>query len=316
MAQYTVRAGDTLLSIAEQCYGHGHLWQLLAESNPLARAGVLYEGQRLELPPLSPLPSLADSRRLAQPLGHMPVRIKLDGSGPQFRFDGFGALAIAGLVGELILHRHGSLHLGELTPARLLGYRLEQVAWARELFLMQFCNPNLALQDFEPNSTGPCVPREAVHRCGPGYTITGHLGQWRVVNLQPNVALRRGEWRCSLALQTAALFQGATLALDDDAIPPEAAHERLLPLGRVLRAACPHLITPANLWVLTRDRSSFPQSQVSTYSPAQGNGSVGSVDQSATVEDAADDRPIKQSRRKLLARRARATKRTARRKTG
>jgi hypothetical protein len=275
MAQYTVRAGDTLWSIAERCYGHGYLWQQLAEMNPLARAGVLFEGQGLDLPPLSPLPSLADSRRLAQQLAHLPVRIKLDGSGPLFRFDGFGAFAAMGLVGELTFHRHGALQLADLSPNRLLGYRLEQLAWASDLFHRQFCQEWSALNEFEPTSTGPSVPRLPCRRTGLGYTITGNVGQWRVVNLQPNQAKRRDEWRCTVALKPAELFHGATLALDDECESADATQDRLMPFSRVLRAACPQLISPAALWVLTRDRSCFPQGQVAAYEPLlpmSGNG--------------------------------------------
>src|SRR5262245_64077534 len=106
MMSYRVRSGDTLKAIAERCYGNGQLWSHLADANPLARAGVLYEGQLLQTPPVPPR-SLADARAHALPLGHMPVKLKLDGSGPLLRYDGFGAFGLSGLVGELIFHRHG-----------------------------------------------------------------------------------------------------------------------------------------------------------------------------------------------------------------
>lgn len=302
MAQYTVRAGDTLWSIAERCYGHGYLWQQLADMNPLARAGVLFEGQRIDLPPLSPLPSLADSKRLAQPLGHLPVRVKLDGSGPLFRFDGFGAFAVSGLVGELTFIRHGAVQVADLSPNRLLGYRLEQLAWASDLFVRQFCQVGPALCDFDATSTGQNVPRLPFRSAGLGFTISGNVGLWRHVNLQPKAYKRREEWRCSLALKPTELFHGATLSLDDEVESSDATQDRLMPFSRVLRAACPQLITPAALWVLTRDRSCFPQGQVASYEPllpTSDNGMPISEEAAATEAEP----PPKKKRPRLMERR-------------
>ncbi len=47
---YTVRAGDTLQSIAAQLWGDPSLWYKLAEANGMAAANGLSEGQRLALP--------------------------------------------------------------------------------------------------------------------------------------------------------------------------------------------------------------------------------------------------------------------------
>ncbi|MGC1470762.1 MAG: LysM domain-containing protein, partial [Sphingorhabdus sp.] len=47
---YTVRAGDTLASIAAQLYGDANLWYRLAEANGLSSQASLIEGQTLVLP--------------------------------------------------------------------------------------------------------------------------------------------------------------------------------------------------------------------------------------------------------------------------
>ncbi|MBN8432173.1 putative Ig domain-containing protein [Microbulbifer salipaludis] len=48
---YAVRAGDTLRSIAQQLYGSGSLWYLIADANGLADdATVLTDGQQLRIP--------------------------------------------------------------------------------------------------------------------------------------------------------------------------------------------------------------------------------------------------------------------------
>jgi LysM domain-containing protein len=296
MAQYTVRAGDTLLGIAERCYGHGYLWQQLADCNPLARAGVLYQGQRLELPPLSPLPSLADGRRLAQPVGHLPVRIKLDGSGPLFRFDGFGAFAIVGLVGELTFHRHGALPLSDLSPNRLLAYRLEQLRWAQNVFQQEFCGRAGSTREFEMTSTGPVVPRIEVQRAGPGFTVLGNVGEWRVVSA---LAPRHVSWRCTVALRPATLFQAATLVLDEDP-PSGVAQDHLLPLGRVLRAACPQEMSSTSLWVLTRDRTCLSLGQTVTFEPI----TAANAGFDAAGEAVAEKKPIRKPKQGKLRRAA------------
>jgi YD repeat-containing protein len=47
---YTVRAGDTLASIAAQLWGDSSLWYKLAEANGMSAANALGEGQRLIIP--------------------------------------------------------------------------------------------------------------------------------------------------------------------------------------------------------------------------------------------------------------------------
>lgn len=48
---YTVRAGDTLQSIAERLYGDANLWYRIAEANGLSAGAILVEGRALGLPP-------------------------------------------------------------------------------------------------------------------------------------------------------------------------------------------------------------------------------------------------------------------------
>ena len=47
---YTVRAGDTLASIAKQLYGDSSLWYKIAQANGMTGQAALTEGQSLRLP--------------------------------------------------------------------------------------------------------------------------------------------------------------------------------------------------------------------------------------------------------------------------
>jgi hypothetical protein len=271
MTQYTVRLGDTLWAIAERCYGDGQLWSYLADHNPLAQAGVLYEGQCLDVP-LPPIKaqSLADARRHALPLGHAPVKVRLDGSGPLCRFDGFGAFGLCGLVGELIFHRHGHVHLGELSVSRLVGYRLEQIAWAKGLFVKHFCTADLTHRSHLPPSTGPgpYVTPEPYHCRGPEYTIAGRVGVWWNTTIHKGIVDVPNNLRMSLTLDVSKLFDLATLVLGELPAPLEASSGKTVPLGRALRAACPLQISPAELWALTRDETSFLPTPSAPVRPA------------------------------------------------
>jgi hypothetical protein len=270
MAHHVVRAGDTLWAIAERCYGDGRLWSYLADHNPLAAAGILYEGQCLEAPPLPGSPrALADAYRCALPLGHAPVKVRLDSGGPLFRYDSYGFIGVKGLVGELIFHRLGPVYLGELTAANLLGYRLEQLAWAKEVFLRHFCTATVACGSFPQLSTGPNVAWHRYYDSGPGYAITGQIGAWEFSNVNRCVTDGPTDVRMSLEMNPAELFHSATLVLGDLPAPWGAPSERLVPLGRVLRAACPHLISPMALWMVTRDESAFLQPPPTPTMPAR-----------------------------------------------
>jgi hypothetical protein len=264
MAHCTVRSGDTLWAIAERCYGDGQFWSYLADNNPMTRSGVLYEGQRLEVPRLSKLPSLADARRHALPLGHAPVKLILEGKSPLFRYDGFGGFGVGWLVGELVFHRHGRLHLGELTDSNLLRYRLEQIAWAKALFVELCIQRTVDGAGVFPAGYG--AHHAYLHK-GPGYTITGGIQFWEKSH---SIDGSNQGWCCGqmrMAMDPGSLFDTATLVLGELPTPPGAPQEKVVPLGRVVRAACPHLVSPATLWTLTRDRTLFPQSQTMYLQP-------------------------------------------------
>ncbi len=47
---YEVKRGDNLWKIAEEVYGSGYNWVDIAKANHLKNPGVLYQGQKLELP--------------------------------------------------------------------------------------------------------------------------------------------------------------------------------------------------------------------------------------------------------------------------
>ena len=115
------------------------------------------------------------------------MKVRLDGSGPLFRYDGFGVLGLSGFVGEAIFHRHGHVHLGELTPGWLLGYRLDQLAWAQDLFVQHFCTTGNVNGAFAPSTNGSHVALVPFHRSGPGYTITGTIGAWRIFHVHKDV---------------------------------------------------------------------------------------------------------------------------------
>lgn len=264
MLHYTVQSGDTLWTIAERCYGDGHLWQRLAEANPLVQSGVLYAGQRLDVPPCTVRP-LADIHRPALPVRHAPVRVKFDGS-PLIREH--GGLAIHGFDGELTFHRHGTFHLGDFSPNRLFTYRLEQIAWAKHLFADHLGRMRLH------GSTGSYIPRNAVRIDFPelGCTIIGNLGVWTQGGGE---SIRRIEcWGWSWLMDPDAVFGLATLVLADESVP-DVPSEPSLSLGKVIRAACPHLISPAAVWMFARDPSFFPQVLTAPAVPApESNGTM------------------------------------------
>jgi hypothetical protein len=217
----------------------------------MARAGVLYEGQRLVTPPLPNVgPSLANAHRDALPLGHTPVRIRLEEGGPHFRYYNFGSSGVIGFVGELIFHRHGPLQLADLTISWLLGYRLGQIAWAKQLFVERVCTEMLSRSGVGFLSATWDATANQIN--GPGYTITGRISAsgWGTSNVS-------GGMKISLAMNPSTPFDSATLLLGEVPAPWGAPQERLIPLGTVLRAACPYLISPATLWVLTRDDNLF-----------------------------------------------------------
>lgn len=247
MLHYTVHAGDTLWSIAERCYEDGHQWPRLAEANPLAQAGVLYEGMRLEVPARTPRPMI-EAHRAARPLRHAPVRLRFDGS-PLIRE--LGGTAMHGFEGELTFHRHGTLHLREFSPTRLLAYRLQQIAWVTTVFAEQLGNLGLW------GSCGSYIPRYPVRvdLAGVGCTVTGNLGMW---NHGTNSSAGSISSQWSWLTNPDVLFGSATLVLSDDSVLDNAPAEASLPLGRVIRAACPHLISPAVVWMFARDPLFFP----------------------------------------------------------
>lgn len=259
LRQYTVRTGDTLWSIAESRYGRGQFWSWIAAKNPVARAGVLYEGQVLLVPPLPEEPVNPRARRRALPIGHAPVRIKFDGRTPLFRYVGFGVGGISGLAGELVFFRDGPVHLGELTAARLLQYKLEQTTWAENLFVEQFCPASLGGEHVcsVRSPTGPRVTQHPYEIRGPGYTITGRVGEWRHVTVHTGITKEHASASKILAVNPSQLFRMASLVLNDEPAPPGPGIERTVPLGRVLRAACPSQIAPATLWLLAPDESFF-----------------------------------------------------------
>ncbi|GAC1350452.1 MAG: hypothetical protein NVSMB27_33110 [Ktedonobacteraceae bacterium] len=55
-SDYTVQQGDTLSSIAQQAYGDGNRWQAIANANNISDPNLIYAGQVLYIPVLSPTP--------------------------------------------------------------------------------------------------------------------------------------------------------------------------------------------------------------------------------------------------------------------
>jgi LysM repeat protein len=55
-SEYTVQQGDTLSSIAQQAYGDGNKWPIIAQANAIADPNLIYPGQVLYIPVLAPTP--------------------------------------------------------------------------------------------------------------------------------------------------------------------------------------------------------------------------------------------------------------------
>lgn len=231
---------------------------------------MLYAGQRLETPPpAGGLSSRADAHRPALPLAHVPVRLRLDGSQPLLRYEGGGTFRLSGFAGELLFFRQGHVHLGEPTVANLFRHRLEQLAWAERLFVEHFT------ADMSDYFSWPRLFTRVHHGTCAGYTITGRIRIVEFIPNRPQTNDTRTKLRISLTINPARLFQSATLVLGemdlgcllqsttllfgDEPAQWAAVLEKSIPLGRVLRSACPHSISPAELWTLTRDESSFQQ---------------------------------------------------------
>src|SRR4029434_10171456 len=128
--------------------------------------------------------------------------------------------------------------------------RLEQLAWAKGLFVEHFCAPDKTPSYVAEPATGSTVTQDAYHVSGLGYTITGRIGVWRYLNVHKGLVASGFvasplNLRMRLALNPSALFDAATLVLGDLPAHAEAPPERVTPLGKVLRAACPQLISPA-----------------------------------------------------------------------
>ena len=49
-SKYTVQQGDTLYSIAQQAYGDGNKWPVIAQANAIADPNLIYPGQVLYIP--------------------------------------------------------------------------------------------------------------------------------------------------------------------------------------------------------------------------------------------------------------------------
>lgn len=256
MQQYLVRFGDTLWSIAERFYGDGQHWSYLIEYNPLLRSGLLYEGQRLVVAPLPAHPwSRAEAHQVARTVRHAPVKVRFDRSMPIFRHESFNCFGFSGFSGELIFHRYGNVQVEEISATRLLQYRLSQVAWARSLFLKKYCG---YLANDGPSSYDVDDYRD---------TTTGNLESWNTINHFGNQQNASGNVRVSFATDPSILFESATLLLGDVPLPPNSLPGKSISLGQVLRAACPNLISPASLWVFSRD-DSFAQPALPFKPPA------------------------------------------------
>ena len=55
-SNYTVQQGDSLFSIAQQAYGDGNQWPSIASANNISDPSLIYPGQVLSIPVLSPTP--------------------------------------------------------------------------------------------------------------------------------------------------------------------------------------------------------------------------------------------------------------------
>lgn len=55
-SEYTVQQGDTLFSIAQQAYGDGNKWPVIATANNISDPSLIYPGQVLYIPVISPTP--------------------------------------------------------------------------------------------------------------------------------------------------------------------------------------------------------------------------------------------------------------------
>ena len=53
-SDYTVQQGDTLFSIAQQAYGDGNQWPVIAKANNIANPNLIYPGQVLYIPTIGP----------------------------------------------------------------------------------------------------------------------------------------------------------------------------------------------------------------------------------------------------------------------
>lgn len=249
MQHYLVRFGDTLWSIAERFYGDGQHWSYLIESNPLLRSGLLYEGQRLVVVPLPAHPwSRAEAHHVARAVRHAPVKVRFDRSKPILRHESFHSFGFSGLSGEMIFHRHGSVQLEEISTSRLLQYRQTQVAWAKGMFLSGY---------------GNCFPHAdqlSCYSCDYRDTIsTRNLESWENINHFGKQQNTTENVRVTFATDPSILFESAILLLGDVPLPSNSLPGNSISLGQVLRAACPDVISPSFLWVLSRDDSYTPQ---------------------------------------------------------
>src|SRR5437868_4450731 len=55
-SQYSVQQGDSLYSIAQRAYGDGSQWPVIANANNISDPNLIYSGQVLYIPVISPKP--------------------------------------------------------------------------------------------------------------------------------------------------------------------------------------------------------------------------------------------------------------------
>jgi len=72
MSSYTVKAGDTLSTIAERVLGHASMWPDIARLNQIAAPYTIYIGQALQLPPTPATLPATSSSSSAPPPAHGP----------------------------------------------------------------------------------------------------------------------------------------------------------------------------------------------------------------------------------------------------